>query len=195
MQRQQQWISGSKRKDSPLIVGVGEDENFIASDIPAILKYTRDVIFLENDEYVHMQGSKVTILDENKNVVEKKIKEISYVHAEAFAAGELKHGSIALIDKGTPVVAIATQGKLFEKMVSNMQEVRARGARVIAITQEGNTEVEKSADRVIYIPQVDDMFASITAVIPIQLLAYHASNIRGLDVDKPRNLAKSVTVE
>ena len=124
-----------------------------------------------------------------------KIKEISYVHAEAFAAGELKHGSIALIDKGTPVVAIATQGKLFEKMVSNMQEVRARGARVIAITQEGNTEVEKSAERVIYIPQVDDMFASITAVVPMQLLAYHASNIRGLDVDKPRNLAKSVTVE
>ena len=124
-----------------------------------------------------------------------KIKEISYVHAEAFAAGELKHGSIALIDKGTPVVAIATQGKLFEKMVSNMQEVRARGARVIAITQEGNTEVEKSADRVIYIPKVDDMFASITAVVPMQLLAYHASNIRGLDVDNPRNLAKSVTVE
>ena len=124
-----------------------------------------------------------------------KIKEISYVHAEAFAAGELKHGSIALIDKGTPVVAIATQNQLFEKMVSNMQEVRARGARVIAITQEGNTEVEKSADRVIYIPQVDDMFASITAVVPMQLLAYHASNIRGLDVDKPRNLAKSVTVE
>ena len=124
-----------------------------------------------------------------------KIKEISYVHAEAFAAGELKHGSIALIDKGTPVVAIATQNQLFEKMVSNMQEVRARGARVIAITQEGNTEVEKSADRVIYIPEVDDMFASITAVVPMQLLAYHASNIRGLDVDKPRNLAKSVTVE
>ena len=107
-----------------------------------------------------------------------KIKEISYVHAEAFAAGELKHGSIALIDKGTPVVAIATQGKLFEKMVSNMQEVRARGARVIAITQEGNTEVEKSADRVIYIPKVDDMFASIIAVVPMQLLAYHVSNIR-----------------
>lgn len=436
------------RKDSPLVVGLGEDENFIASDIPAILKYTREVIFLENDEYVHMQGNKLTVLDQNKNIVEKavktidwdveaaskggydcfmskemyeqpkgvedtllrrldengriklddikitkedldkinkiyivacgtayhaglvgkyaiekfakipviadiasefrysdpfvdentliiivsqsgetadtlaalrdakakgarvlsitnvvgssiaresddifytwagpeiavastkayttqltafymialnlamtkgsiseeeyferiaqlkeipaqvekvlecnelvgeiakeiqdatdmfylgrgvdyslamegalKIKEISYVHAEAFAAGELKHGSIALIDKGTPVVALATQGVLFEKMVSNMQEVRARGARVIAITQEGNTEVEKSADKVIYIPKVDDMFASITAVVPMQLLAYHASNIRGLDVDKPRNLAKSVTVE
>ena len=124
-----------------------------------------------------------------------KIKEISYVHAEAFAAGELKHGSIALIEQGTPVVALATQGNLFEKMVSNMQEVRARGAKVIAITQEGNTEVEKSADRVIYVPKTDDMFASITSVVPMQLLAYHASKLRGLDVDKPRNLAKSVTVE
>ena len=436
------------RKDSPLIVGVGEDENFIASDIPAILKYTRDVIFLENDEYVHMQGPKVTILDENKNVVEKKIneinwdieaaskggfdsfmakeiyeqpkgvedtlmrrldengriklddikitkedldrinkvyivacgtayhaglvgkyaiekfakipviadiasefrysdpfvdentliiivsqsgetadtlaalrdakakgarvlsitnvvgssiaresddifytwagpeiavastkayttqlmafymialnlamtkgsiteeeyfkmidilkempskvekvlecdkfveeiaaeikdkndifylgrgldyalamegslkiKEISYMHAEAFAAGELKHGTIALIEEGTPVIAIATQEQLFEKMVSNMQEVKARGAKVIAIVEEYNKEVEKSADRVIYIPEVEDMFASITSVVPMQLLSYHVAKMRGCDIDKPRNLAKSVTVE
>ena len=436
------------RKDSPLIVGVGEDENFIASDIPAILKYTRDIIFLENDEYVHMQGPKVTILDENKNVVEKKIneinwdieaaskggydcfmtkemyeqpkgvedtlmrrldengriklddikitkedldkinkvyivacgtayhaglvgkyaiekfakipviadiasefrysdpfvdentliiivsqsgetadtlaalrdakakgarvlsitnvvgssiaresddifytwagpeiavastkayttqlmafymialnlamtkgtiteeeyfkmidilkempskvekvlecdklveeiaaeikdkndifylgrgldyalamegslkiKEISYMHAEAFAAGELKHGTIALIEEGTPVIAIATQEALFEKMVSNMQEVKARGAKVIAIVEEHNEEVEKSADRVIYIPEVEDMFASITSVVPMQLLSYHVAKMRGCDIDKPRNLAKSVTVE
>ena len=436
------------RKDSPLIVGVGEDENFIASDRPAILKYTRDVIFLENDEYVHMQGPKVTILDENKNVVEKKIneinwdieaaskggydcfmakemyeqpkgvedtlmrrldengriklddikitkedldkinkvyivacgtayhaglvgkyaiekfakipviadiasefrysdpfvdentliiivsqsgetadtlaalrdakekgarvlsitnvvgssiaresddifytwagpeiavastkayttqlmafymialnlamtkgtiteeeyfkmidilkempskvekvlecdklveeiaaeikdkndifylgrgldyalamegslkiKEISYMHAEAFAAGELKHGTIALIEEGTPVIAIATQEALFEKMVSNMQEVKARGAKVIAIVEEHNEEVEKSADRVIYIPEVEDMFASITSVVPMQLLSYHVAKMRGCDIDKPRNLAKSVTVE
>ena len=436
------------RKDSPLIVGVGEDENFIASDIPAILKYTRDVIFLENDEYVHMQGPKVTILDGNKNVVEKKIneinwdieaaskggydcfmtkemyeqpkgvedtlmrrldengriklddikitkedldkinkvyivacgtayhaglvgkyaiekfakipviadiasefrysdpfvdentliiivsqsgetadtlaalrdakakgarvlsitnvvgssiaresddifytwagpeiavastkayttqlmafymialnlamtkgtiteeeyfkmidilkempskvekvlecdklveeiaaeikdkndifylgrgldyalamegslkiKEISYMHAEAFAAGELKHGTIALIEEGTPVIAIATQEALFEKMVSNMQEVKARGAKVIAIVEEHNEEVEKSADRVIYIPEVEDMFASITSVVPMQLLSYHVAKMRGCDIDKPRNLAKSVTVE
>ena len=124
-----------------------------------------------------------------------KIKEISYMHAEAFAAGELKHGTIALIEEGTPVIAIATQEALFEKMVSNMQEVKARGAKVIAIVEEHNEEVEKSADRVIYIPEVEDMFASITSVVPMQLLSYHVAKMRGCDIDKPRNLAKSVTVE
>ena len=437
------------RKDSPLIVGIGEDENFIASDIPAILKYTRNVYFLENDEYVHIQGSNVTILDENRNVVEKelneitwdveaaskagydhfmlkeiyeqpsgvketlirrlnsdgeiqlddikmtkedldkinrvyivacgtayhaglvgkfaiekfahipvitdiasefryrdpfiddktllilvsqsgetadtlaslryakekgarilsvtnvvgssiaresddvfytwagpeisvastkayttqlvsfymialdfaikkgtiskeyynemieklknmpelvskaleqethikedvakelknatsafylgrgldynlamegalKIKEISYIHAEAFAAGELKHGTIALIEEGTPVIAIATQEELFEKMVSNMQEVKARGAYVIAVAQEHNKEVEKAADKVIYIPNVEDVLSSILTVLPLQLLSYYVAVQRGCDVDKPRNLAKSVTVE
>jgi len=124
-----------------------------------------------------------------------KIKEISYMHAEAFAAGELKHGTIALIEEGTPVLVLATQEQLFEKMLSNMQEVKARGAKVIAIAKEHNKEVEKSADRVIYIPEVDDMFASITAVVPMQLLSYHVAQMRGCDIDKPRNLAKSVTVE
>ena len=124
-----------------------------------------------------------------------KIKEISYMHAEAFAAGELKHGTIALIEEGTPVLVLATQEQLFEKMLSNMQEVKARGAKVIAIAKEHNKEVEKSADRVIYIPEVDDMFASITAVVPMQLLSYHVAKMRGCDIDKPRNLAKSVTVE
>lgn len=124
-----------------------------------------------------------------------KIKEISYIHAEAFAAGELKHGTIALIEKGTPVVAIASQGDLFEKMVSNMEEVRARGAYVIAVAQEKNKEVEKAADEVIYIPNVDDVLSSILTVLPLQLLSYYVAIERGCDVDKPRNLAKSVTVE
>ncbi|HBF5149104.1 TPA: glutamine--fructose-6-phosphate transaminase (isomerizing) [Clostridioides difficile] len=124
-----------------------------------------------------------------------KLKEISYIHAEAFAAGELKHGTIALIEKGTPVIAIATQEKLFEKMVSNMEEVRSRGAYVVAIAQSHNKDVEKAADKIIYIPNSDDILSPILAVVPMQLLAYHVSVLRGCDVDKPRNLAKSVTVE
>ena len=124
-----------------------------------------------------------------------KIKEISYIHAEAFAAGELKHGTIALIEKGTPVIAVASQEDLFEKMVSNMEEVRARGAYVIAIAQEKNKEVEKSSDHVIYVPNVDDVLSSILTVIPLQFLSYYVAVERGCEVDKPRNLAKSVTVE
>lgn len=108
-----------------------------------------------------------------------KLKEISYIHAEAFAAGELKHGTIALIEKGTPVIAIATQEKLFEKMVSNMEEVRARGAYVVAIAQSHNKDVEKAADKIIYIPNSDDILSPILAVVPMQLLAYHVSVLRG----------------
>ncbi len=124
-----------------------------------------------------------------------KIKEISYTHAEAFAAGELKHGTIALIEEGVPVVVLATQQNLFEKMLSNMQEVKARGAYVISVTEQGNSEVEKSSDAVIYIPKVDNILAGILSVIPLQLLAYYVAKDRGCDIDKPRNLAKSVTVE
>jgi glucosamine--fructose-6-phosphate aminotransferase (isomerizing) len=124
-----------------------------------------------------------------------KLKEISYMHAEAFAAGELKHGTIALIENRTPVIATLTQEKLFEKIVSNVKEVKARGAYVIAIAQEGNKEIEKVADKVVYIPKTNDLLASIPAVVPLQLLAYYVAVMRGCDVDKPRNLAKSVTVE
>ena len=124
-----------------------------------------------------------------------KLKEVSYIHSEAFAAGELKHGTIALIEEGTPVISIATQENLFEKMVSNMQEVKARGAFVASIAQEHNRSVEKVSDEVIYIPNCDDMLVPKVAVVPMQLLAYYVSTMKGLDVDKPRNLAKSVTVE
>ena len=124
-----------------------------------------------------------------------KLKEVSYIHSEAFAAGELKHGTIALIEEGTPVISVATQEKLFEKMVSNMQEVKARGAFVASIAQEHNRSVEKVSDEEIYIPNCDDMLVPIVAVVPMQLLAYYVSTMKGLDVDKPRNLAKSVTVE
>ena len=156
----------------------------LVEEIAAEIKDKHDIFYLGRglDYALAMEGS-------------LKIKEISYMHAEAFAAGELKHGTIALIEEGTPVIAIATQEALFEKMVSNMQEVKARGAKVIAIVEEHNEEVEKSADRVIYIPEVEDMFASITSVVPMQLLSYHVAKMRGCDIDKPRNLAKSVTVE
>ncbi|MCL5780731.1 MAG: glutamine--fructose-6-phosphate transaminase (isomerizing) [Firmicutes bacterium] len=124
-----------------------------------------------------------------------KLKEISYIHAEAYAAGELKHGTLALIVENIPVIALATQQSLFEKMVSNIKEVKARDASVIALAMEGHTEVEKVADQVLYIPKTHQVLAPILTVIPLQLLAYYMAVYRGCDVDKPRNLAKSVTVE
>ncbi|OPX92054.1 MAG: Glutamine--fructose-6-phosphate aminotransferase (isomerizing) [Pelotomaculum sp. PtaB.Bin013] len=124
-----------------------------------------------------------------------KLKEISYIHAEAYAAGELKHGTLALIEEDVPVVALTTQDDLFDKMVSNIQEVNARGAAVLALATDGRTEVEKVAGRTSYIPKTHPVLAPVLAVIPLQLLAYHTAVERGCDVDKPRNLAKSVTVE
>ncbi len=124
-----------------------------------------------------------------------KLKEISYIHSEAYAAGELKHGTISLIEEGTLVNAIVTQDALFAKTVSNMVEVKSRGAFVMAVTNEGNTEIENTADLVIYIPQTNRFFTDSLAIIPLQLFAYYVSVGRGCDVDKPRNLAKSVTVE
>ncbi|MBQ7507526.1 MAG: glutamine--fructose-6-phosphate transaminase (isomerizing) [Lachnospiraceae bacterium] len=124
-----------------------------------------------------------------------KLKEISYIHSEAYAAGELKHGTISLIEEGTLVNAIVTQDALYAKTVSNIVEVKSRGAFVMAVTNEGNTEIEKNADLVIYIPQTNRYFTDSLAIIPLQLFAYYVSVGRGCDVDKPRNLAKSVTVE
>jgi glucosamine--fructose-6-phosphate aminotransferase (isomerizing) len=124
-----------------------------------------------------------------------KLKEISYIHSEAYAAGELKHGTISLIEDGTLVAAVATQDELFKKTVSNIVEVRTRGAFVMAVTNEGNTEIEKNADYVIYIPQTNKYFTNSLAIIPLQLFSYYVSVGKGCDVDKPRNLAKSVTVE
>ena len=124
-----------------------------------------------------------------------KVKEISYIHSEAYAGGELKHGPIALIEDGTVVIALATQQGLFEKMVSNIKEITTRGAKVLAVAMEGNEVVEKSCDSAIYIPRVNPILAPVVSVIPLQMLAYHISILKGCDVDKPRNLAKSVTVE
>lgn len=124
-----------------------------------------------------------------------KLKEISYIHAEAYAAGELKHGTLALIIEGVPVIALATQRDVYEKTLSNIKEVKARDAVVIGLAMEGDDQIEKYVDLTIFIPATDKYLAPILAVIPLQLLAYYAAVTRGCDVDKPRNLAKSVTVE
>lgn len=124
-----------------------------------------------------------------------KLKEISYIHSEAYAAGELKHGTISLIEDGRLVVAVLTQPELYKKTISNIQEVKTRGAFVMAVTTVGNTEVEKVADYVVYLPETNPIFANSLAIIPLQLFGYYVSIGRGIDVDKPRNLAKSVTVE
>lgn len=144
----------------------------------------RDVFFIGRgiDYAISLEGS-------------LKLKEISYIHSEAYAAGELKHGTISLIEEGTLVAAVLTQEKLYKKMISNMVEVRTRGAFVLAVTNEGNDEVKRAADYVIYIPETNRYFTNSLAIIPLQLFGYYISVGKGCDVDKPRNLAKSVTVE
>lgn len=144
----------------------------------------RDIFFIGRgiDYAISMEGS-------------LKLKEISYIHSEAYAAGELKHGTISLIEEGTLVAAVLTQEDLYQKMISNMREVSTRGAFVLAVTNEGNDEVERAADYIIYIPKTNKYFTNSLAIIPLQLFGYYISVGRGCDVDKPRNLAKSVTVE
>lgn len=124
-----------------------------------------------------------------------KLKEISYIHSEAYAGGELKHGTIALIEEGTPVVALLTDDKLKDKMISNIREVITRGAKVLGIAYEGDKEAEQICDEVIYIPRTSTLLAPVISVVPLQLIAYYIAKQKGCDVDKPRNLAKSVTVE
>ena len=144
----------------------------------------RDVFFIGRsiDYAISMEGS-------------LKLKEISYIHSEAYAAGELKHGTISLIEEGTLVAAVSTQPELYQKTISNMVEVKSRGAFVLAVTCEGNREIEKASDYVVYIPQTNRFFSNSLAIIPLQLFSYYVAVGKGCDVDKPRNLAKSVTVE
>jgi glucosamine--fructose-6-phosphate aminotransferase (isomerizing) len=125
-----------------------------------------------------------------------KLKEISYIPTDAYSAGEMKHGPIALLEEGTPVVVVATDQKvIYDKVVSNIQETRARGAHVIAIATDGNEDIQHHADDVIYVPRTPAFLQAILAVVPLQLLAYRIARLRGLNVDQPRNLAKTVTVE
>ena len=123
------------------------------------------------------------------------MKEISYVPTEAYAAGEMKHGPIALLEEGSPGLVVATDSRVYDKLISNVHAVRARGARVIAIASEGNESLAEMADEIIYVPRSDEMFAPLFAIVPLQLFAYHVARCRGEKVDQPRNLAKTVTVE
>ncbi len=124
-----------------------------------------------------------------------KLKEISYIHAEGYPAAEMKHGPIALVDEHTPSVFLLPHGQVYDKVMSNLQEIKARGGPVIAVVCEGDTEAAELADDIIEVPAVEEFLQPIVTVIPLQLLAYHIAVARGCDVDKPRNLAKSVTVE
>jgi glucosamine--fructose-6-phosphate aminotransferase (isomerizing) len=124
-----------------------------------------------------------------------KLKEISYIHAEGMPAAEMKHGPIALINEGMPVVFVATRGQQYDKVISNIEEVRARGGKIIAVATEGDTHLSRYSDHIIYVPDTLEALQPLLSVVPLQLLAYHAAVIRGCNVDKPRNLAKSVTVE
>ncbi|MDP2234248.1 MAG: SIS domain-containing protein, partial [Actinomycetota bacterium] len=124
-----------------------------------------------------------------------KLKEISYIHAEAYPAGEMKHGPIALITEEVPIVVVATQGHTYEKVVSNIQEVRARGGKVIAVATAGDEDIRNHAEHVLHVPMTSEALTAIPAIVPLQLLSYYIAKFRGCNVDQPRNLAKSVTVE
>jgi glutamine---fructose-6-phosphate transaminase (isomerizing) len=124
-----------------------------------------------------------------------KLKEISYIPAEGYAAGEMKHGPIALIDEYRAVVCVAVESKIYDKMASNIQEIKSRQGQIIIIASEGNKKVKDFTREVIYIPKTDELFSPLLAALPLQLIAYHIAIKRGCDVDQPRNLAKSVTVE
>jgi glucosamine--fructose-6-phosphate aminotransferase (isomerizing) len=152
--------------------------------LASVFQNTHDLFFIGRglDYSVSLEGS-------------LKLKEISYVHSEAYASGELKHGPISLIVSGTPVIAVATQKNLYEKTVSNIKEVKARGANVLMLCREGEKDALSVANHVIELPDMPDIFMASMSVVPLQMFAYYMSVLRGADVDKPRNLAKSVTVE
>lgn len=172
------------------LLNLSEKAAEVLNDKEKIKEFAKEV-FEDKDMYFLGRGLDYAVAMEGS----LKLKEISYIHSEAYAAGELKHGPIALIEEGTTVIGLATQEYLFEKMLSNIKEVKTRGAKVIAIAMEGHDIIEKTVDSAIYIPRVMPIVAPILSVIPLQLLSYYVSIEKGCDVDKPRNLAKSVTVE
>ncbi len=180
--RAAQIAQGLKRLPAQVETILEETDDIAAA--AAMLADADDVYFIGRglDYAVAMEGS-------------LKLKEISYLHSEAMPAGELKHGTLALVTKGVPIVVVITQRSVYDKTISAVQEVKARGAEVIAVAYDTDTEIGKFADIVLRIPETEDLLAPVNAVVPLQLLAYHVARLRGLDIDQPRNLAKSVTVE
>ncbi len=181
-----------------------ERREYIIENLNKLPSMVEKILGLENEikeKVAILEGAASTIfIGRNINTAiayegALKLKEISYIHAEAYQSGELKHGPIALISEECPLVAIATKGETYDKVKSNIEEVRARGGRILTIATKGDVEIEKISEEVIYLPEIDEMFSPIINVIPLQILSYYAARERGLDVDKPRNLAKSVTVE
>lgn len=181
-----------------------EEAEVIINELNNIPKYLESILnnAIDVEEFASAQFNNESVFFMGRGVdlysayeASLKFKEISYINSFAIAAGELKHGTIALIEEGTLVIAFATQKHLYEKMLSNIKEVKARGAHVVAIALEGDDEILKTADEVIFIPKTMEVLAPLLSVVPMQLFAYYVSVSRGNDVDKPRNLAKSVTVE
>jgi glucosamine--fructose-6-phosphate aminotransferase (isomerizing) len=168
----------------PELAGRCLDRESEVEEVAELLKDSRDMLYLG-------RGINMPIAYEGA----LKLKEISYIHAEAYPAGEMKHGPIALIDKDMPVLAIATRDPWYEKMISQIEQAKARGGTVIAVATEGDERVEALVDRVLWVPDTPWMLSPVITSIPLQILAYHIASMRGLDVDQPRNLAKSVTVE
>ncbi|QUH19303.1 glutamine--fructose-6-phosphate transaminase (isomerizing) [Alkaliphilus sp. B6464] len=172
------------------VIKLPEKVEYILNDISKVKDIASDIMN-QDDIFFIGRGIDYNVAMEGS----LKLKEVSYIHSEAMAAGELKHGTLALIEEGTPVIALATQDNLYDKMISNIREVKARGGYIIAVSKEGNTSIEKSADKVIYIPDTIDEIIGILSIIPLQLISYYVALGKNCDVDKPRNLAKSVTVE
>jgi len=168
----------------PAMVGRCLDREEEVIQVAKELKYTRNALYLG-------RGINMPIAYEGA----LKLKEISYIHAEGYPAGEMKHGPIALVDRDMPVIAIAPKDPWYEKMISQVEQAKARGGSVFVVATEGDNRIPPLADSVFWVPDAPWMLSPVATVIPLQLLAYHIARLRGLDVDQPRNLAKSVTVE
>lgn len=192
------FAAATGQKDADYIANVLDAMSYLPEQVEHILnqahilKKVADSVVDQHSMFFIGRGVDFAVAQEGS----LKLKEISYIHSEAYAAGELKHGTLALIEEDVPVVAIITQDELYEKTLSNIKEVKARGARVLGIINAGNeAEVGKSVDELFAIPKTLPLLAPALSVVPLQLIAYYASLALGHDVDKPRNLAKSVTVE